>query len=56
MSHYKCQLYLLLPNCQTAGVKQREGWLEVKMPVVGSRSFAQDGIAGRGAAAETLIM
>ncbi len=39
--------YLLLPNCETVGVKQRQGRLEVKALVAGPRPFAQDGVAGR---------
>jgi hypothetical protein len=39
--------YLLLPNCETVGVKQRQGRLEVKALVVGPRPFTQDGVAGR---------
>jgi hypothetical protein len=39
--------YLLLPNCETVGVKHRQGRLEVKALVAGPRPFAQDGVAGR---------
>lgn len=39
--------YLLLPNCETVGVKQRQGRLEVKALAAGPRPFAQDGVAGR---------
>jgi hypothetical protein len=39
--------YLLLPNCETVGVKQRQGRLEVKALVAGPRPFTQDGVTGR---------
>ncbi len=39
--------YLLLPNCETVGVKQRQGRLEVKALVAGPRPFAQGAVAGR---------
>ena len=39
--------YLLLPNCQTVGVKQREGRLEVKALVDGPQPFAQDSVSGQ---------
>lgn len=39
--------YLLLPNCETAGVKQREGRLEVKALLAGPHPFTQGDIAGR---------
>jgi hypothetical protein len=39
--------YLLLPNCQTVGVKQREGRLEVKALVAGPQPFAQGNVSGQ---------
>jgi hypothetical protein len=39
--------YLLLPNCQTVGVKQREGRLEVKALVDGPQPFAQGNVSGQ---------
>jgi hypothetical protein len=39
--------YLLLPNCQTVGIKQREGRLEVKALVDGPQPFAQGNVAGQ---------
>ncbi|GIK75066.1 MAG: hypothetical protein BroJett021_40540 [Chloroflexota bacterium] len=39
--------YLLLPNCETVGIKQRQGRLEVKGRVSGPRSFALDAVTGR---------
>lgn len=38
--------YLLLPDCATVGVKQRQGRLEVKALVAGPRPFAQAGVVG----------
>jgi hypothetical protein len=39
--------YLLLPNCETVGVKQREGRLEVKALVAGPHPFAQGSVSGQ---------
>jgi hypothetical protein len=39
--------YLLLPNCETVGVKQREGRLEVKALVAGPHAFAQGNVSGQ---------
>lgn len=39
--------YLLWPDCDTVGVKQREGKLEVKALVAGPRPFFQGDIVGR---------
>jgi hypothetical protein len=39
--------YLLLPNCETVGVKQREGQLEVKALVDVPQPFAQGNVAGQ---------
>jgi hypothetical protein len=39
--------YLLLPECDTVGVKQRQGRLEVKALVAGPQAFTQDSVAGR---------
>jgi hypothetical protein len=39
--------YLVLPNCETVGVKQRQGRLEVKALVAGPRPFALGAVAGR---------
>jgi hypothetical protein len=39
--------YLLLPNCETVGVKQREGRLEVKALVAGPQPFAQGNVSGQ---------
>lgn len=39
--------YLVLPNCETVGVKQRQGRLEVKALVAGPRPFAAGEAAGR---------
>lgn len=39
--------YLLLPDCDTAGVKQRQGKLEVKALVAGPRPFSQGAVVGR---------
>jgi hypothetical protein len=39
--------YLLLPDCATVSVKQREGKLEVKALVAGPRPFTMDAIVGR---------
>lgn len=39
--------YLLLPDCDTTGVKQRQGKLEVKALVLGPRPFSLGGVVGR---------
>lgn len=39
--------YLLLPDCDTVGVKQRQGKLEVKALVAGPRPFSLGGVVGR---------
>jgi hypothetical protein len=39
--------YLLLSNCQTVGVKQREGRLEVKALVDGPQLLAQGNVSGQ---------
>lgn len=39
--------YLLLPNCDTVGIKQRQGNLEVKALVAGPRPFALNNMIGR---------
>ena len=39
--------YLLLPDCDTAGVKQRQGKFEVKALVTGPRPFSHGEVVGR---------
>lgn len=39
--------YLHLPDCDTVGVKRRQGKLEVKALVAGPRPFALTGVCGR---------
>lgn len=39
--------YLLLPQCDTVGVKQRQGKLEVKALVASPRPFSLGGVVGR---------
>jgi len=39
--------YLLLPQCDTVGVKQRQGKLEVKALIAGPRPFSLGGVDGR---------
>ena len=39
--------YLLLPQCDTVGVKQRQGKLEVKALIASPRSFSLGGVVGR---------
>lgn len=39
--------YLLLPDCDTVSVKQREGKLEVKALVTSPRPFSLDAVVGR---------
>lgn len=39
--------YLLLPDCDSVSVKQRQGKLEVKALVMGPRPFSLDGVIGR---------
>jgi hypothetical protein len=39
--------YLLLPQCDTVGVKQRQGKLEVKALIAGPRPFSLGGVVGR---------
>ena len=39
--------YLLLPECDTVSVKQRQGKLEVKALVAGPRPFSQGAVVGR---------
>lgn len=39
--------YLLLPDCDSVGVKQRQGRLEVKALVAGPRPFSLGGVVGR---------
>jgi hypothetical protein len=39
--------YLLVPNCSTVGVKQRQGKLEVKALIAGPRPFSLGGVVGR---------
>ena len=39
--------YLLMPDCTTVGVKQRQGRLEVKALVVGPRPFSHGAVSGR---------
>lgn len=42
----RADAYLLLPDCATVGVKQRQGRLEVKALVSGPRPYAQGEVAG----------
>ena len=39
--------YLLMPDCDTVSVKQRQGRLEVKALVAGPRPFSQGRVVGR---------
>jgi hypothetical protein len=39
--------YLTLPDCETVGVKQRQGKLEVKTLVAGPRFFSMNAVVGR---------
>ena len=39
--------YLLIPDCATVGVKQRQGRLEVKALVAGPHPFSQGEVSGR---------
>jgi hypothetical protein len=39
--------YLMLPACETVGVKQRQGRLEIKSLVAGPRPFELNGLRGR---------
>ena len=39
--------YLLLPGCDTVGVKQRQGKLEVKALVAGPSPFSLGAVVGR---------
>jgi len=39
--------YLLLPGCETVGIKQRQGRLEVKALVDGPHPFAVDAVSGQ---------
>ncbi|MEI2689854.1 MAG: hypothetical protein V9H69_09100 [Anaerolineae bacterium] len=39
--------YLLMPDCTTVGVKQRQGRLEVKALIAGPHPFSQGEVSGR---------